>query len=81
VLTDEDGTVAVVHQNSRNKVWDVRKEEIGSLEETRDQTVDWDHRIPRYTAAVPRSCEAKFEQPGGSRSVWFEGKWRRGCGA
>jgi hypothetical protein len=81
VLTDEDGAVAVVHQNSWYKYWDVRNEEIGGLKEIRYQTVDWAHRIRRYTAAVPRSCEAKFEQPGGSQEVTFGGKWRGGCGA
>jgi hypothetical protein len=81
VFTDEDGAVAVVHQKLRNKASEMRNEEIGSLEETRDQKMDRAHRNRRFTATVLRTCERKFEQPGGSREVPFEGKRRGRCGA
>jgi hypothetical protein len=52
----------------------MRKEEIGSLEETRDQKMDHAHRNRRFTAMILWTCEAKFEQPGGSQKAPFGGK-------
>jgi hypothetical protein len=75
-LTDENEDIALVHQKLWNKVWEMRKEEIRSLEETRDQKMDHAHCNWWFTATVPWNCEAKFEQPGGARSVRFEGKRR-----
>jgi hypothetical protein len=38
-------------------------------------------RNRQFTATVLRTCEAKFEQPGGSQDVPFGGKWRGGYAA
>ena len=60
MLTDENGAVTVVHQKLRNKASEMRNEEIGSLEETRDQKMDRAHRNRRFIATVLRTYEAKF---------------------
>jgi hypothetical protein len=77
----EYGVVSVMRQKFRNKAWDVRTEEIGSLEKIRGKKMDCAHRNRPGKLPVPRTCELKFEQPGGYRSVWFEGKWRGENGA
>jgi hypothetical protein len=74
VLTDENGVVTVVHQKLRNKASEMRNEEIGSLEKTRDQNMHHAHRNRRFTVMVLQTFELEFEQPGGSREVPFEGK-------
>jgi hypothetical protein len=75
VLSVEYGVVALVHQKQRNKAWDVRTDEIGSLEKTRGQTANWAHRNRRYTEQYNRLSSSNMSSLGALvvcclREIW-----------